>query len=136
VSFVCHSMGGLVVRAFTYISGASDFIRKVVTLGTPHIGTMQDSGLIDYSVKWGEFVTSAMPGFSNKECLSLKELRGTDQPNPLLKSLKQQNSAVDAITRCLAHRVAIRIELGINPVLNYVANRTSKSAGEWTERWT
>lgn len=123
VSFVCHSMGGLVVRAFTYISGASDFIRKIVTLGTPHVGTMQDSGLIDWFVKWGEFVTSAMPGFSNKECLSLRELRGDDQPNPLLESLKQPNPTVDTIPVLSASGGHSRIELGSSSLVNYAANR-------------
>ena len=39
VSLVCHSMGGLVARAYLR-SHAHSHVRRVVTLGTPHHGTV------------------------------------------------------------------------------------------------
>lgn len=50
-ALVCHSMGGLVARAYLQNSSASSaFVRKVITLGTPHKGSaiakhMHDKGL-------------------------------------------------------------------------------------------
>ncbi|UCU99811.1 esterase/lipase family protein [Acidovorax radicis] len=36
---VCHSMGGLAVRAWLRAHGADDHVHRVLTLGTPHGGT-------------------------------------------------------------------------------------------------
>lgn len=36
---VCHSMGGLAVRAWLRASGADRRVKRIVTLGTPHHGT-------------------------------------------------------------------------------------------------
>ncbi|WP_432695691.1 lipase family alpha/beta hydrolase [Marinobacterium sp. YM272] len=38
VYLVCHSLGGLLARAYLASSGANHAIRKVVTIGTPHQG--------------------------------------------------------------------------------------------------
>jgi pimeloyl-ACP methyl ester carboxylesterase len=38
VSFVCHSMGGLVARAYVAHHGGAEVTRKIVTLGTPYRG--------------------------------------------------------------------------------------------------
>ncbi len=40
VVLVCHSMGGLVARAYLRQPGAGAAVRKLVTLGTPHHGTV------------------------------------------------------------------------------------------------
>lgn len=37
---VCHSMGGLVLRAAMARHGADEMVRRIVTLGTPHNGTV------------------------------------------------------------------------------------------------
>ncbi|ESP92310.1 MULTISPECIES: alpha/beta hydrolase [Pseudoalteromonas] len=50
-AFVCHSMGGLVARDYlTNASQQSQYVKKVITLGTPHKGSaiakhMHDKGL-------------------------------------------------------------------------------------------
>lgn len=38
--FVCHSMGGLVARWYVEHLGGSDVTRKVITIGTPHRGSV------------------------------------------------------------------------------------------------
>jgi hypothetical protein len=41
VSFVCHSMGGLVVRYYLEVLGGREHARRVVTLGTPYSGAVK-----------------------------------------------------------------------------------------------
>ncbi|MDY0743313.1 hypothetical protein SNE35_02290 [Paucibacter sp. R3-3] len=38
---LCHSMGGLVARWFAEREGGADFIRAIVTMGTPHRGALK-----------------------------------------------------------------------------------------------
>lgn len=40
ITFVCHSMGGLVARWYVEQEGGWEVTRKVVTIGTPHRGAM------------------------------------------------------------------------------------------------
>ncbi len=42
VCVVAHSMGGLVARALISLNGGDRFVRGVITLGTPHLGTLKD----------------------------------------------------------------------------------------------
>ena len=41
VTFICHSMGGLIVRYLLEVLGAREIARKVVTLGTPFSGSLK-----------------------------------------------------------------------------------------------
>lgn len=41
VTFVCHSMGGLVARWYVSMEGGASVTRKLITLGTPHRGTVR-----------------------------------------------------------------------------------------------
>jgi hypothetical protein len=41
VVFLCHSMGGLIARWYVDICGGADLARKIVTLGTPHRGSLK-----------------------------------------------------------------------------------------------
>jgi hypothetical protein len=40
LAFVCHSMGGLVARWYVECLGGSEVTRKVITIGTPHRGSV------------------------------------------------------------------------------------------------
>ncbi|WP_109555709.1 esterase/lipase family protein [Mycobacteroides chelonae] len=41
ITFVCHSMGGLVARWYVSMEGGAAVTRKVITLGTPYRGTVR-----------------------------------------------------------------------------------------------
>lgn len=90
ITLICHSMGGLVARAFCYFPGASDFLLKVVTLGTPHNGTLGNWDLLKYMVKWAEEqMHRPLIGF-RKSCKSAKEVLGIDEES-LLQQLQRSN---------------------------------------------
>ncbi len=40
IVFVCHSMGGLVARWYAEKEGGAEITRKIITLGTPHRGSL------------------------------------------------------------------------------------------------
>ena len=40
LTFVCHSMGGLVARWLTEVSGLRPHVRRIITLGTPFAGSL------------------------------------------------------------------------------------------------
>lgn len=46
VAVVAHSMGGLVARSLVALSGGDKYVRGVITLGTPHLGTLKDAGAL------------------------------------------------------------------------------------------
>ena len=41
VCFLCHSMGGLIVRYYLEVLGGSDLTSRVITLGTPYSGSVK-----------------------------------------------------------------------------------------------
>lgn len=41
IVFVCHSMGGLVARWYVHQEGGAELTRRVITLGTPHRGSVK-----------------------------------------------------------------------------------------------
>lgn len=87
VVLVCHSMGGLVARAFLSLNGGNQFVKKVITLGTPHDGTLTNSGLIHYFATWGEYYTGLTTGGYSSSCRSALQLMMKDGWNPLLLQL-------------------------------------------------
>lgn len=40
VTFVCHSMGGLIARSYVYLEGGAEITNKIITLGTPYRGSV------------------------------------------------------------------------------------------------
>ncbi len=78
VSLICHSMGGLVGRALVQLCNGKKYVNALVTLGSPHDGTLKSSELVDVLIRWGEYVSTVMPHFT-PDCDSAKELTGKDQ---------------------------------------------------------
>ncbi|MGE1002643.1 lipase family alpha/beta hydrolase [Ralstonia pseudosolanacearum] len=87
VVLVCHSMGGLVGRAFISFNGGNQFVRKVVTLGTPHDATLTNSQLVRFFVTWGEYYTGLNSGGYSSSCRSALQLTMQDGENPFLQQL-------------------------------------------------
>lgn len=87
VVLVCHSMGGLVARAFISFNGGNQFVSKVVTLGTPHDATLTNSTLVRCFVTWGEYYTGLTNGGYSSSCRSALQLTMKDGENPFLQQL-------------------------------------------------
>lgn len=121
-SLVCHSMGGLVARAFTYQRGACGYIKKIVTLGTPHSGTLGNSFILRVMLKWGEFVTEAVPGFTLKSCSSAQEASGSDVPPILLDRLMRINVDARGVSVLSMSGGCQSLEFGKNILLNSILN--------------
>jgi pimeloyl-ACP methyl ester carboxylesterase len=87
VVLVCHSMGGLVARAFISFNNGNRFVSKVVTLGTPHDATLTNSHLVRCFVTWGEYYTGLSNGGYSSSCRSALQLTMQDGEEPFLKRL-------------------------------------------------
>ncbi len=63
--FVCHSMGGLVVRYYTQALGGAADTAGVITLGTPHIGSVKALTALANGLSIGRLVdlTALVRGF-------------------------------------------------------------------------
>lgn len=101
VTLVGHSMGGLVARSALALGDEYDVISSMITLGTPHSGTLTNFDLLKYFVRAGEHITEAMPGFG-LECASAKELIGTDSDAVPLVEILNQNSDIQESTPILS----------------------------------
>jgi pimeloyl-ACP methyl ester carboxylesterase len=87
VILVCHSMGGLVARAFVSFNGGNGFVRKVVTLGTPHDATLTNSSLVRCFVTLGEYYTGLTNGGYSSSCRAALQLTMQDGKSPFLQQL-------------------------------------------------
>lgn len=81
---VCHSMGGLVARALIAFEGGDRYVRKIITLGTPHDGTLKSATLLRFLLYWGEHVSGLNPHAFSAKSISAVELLQRDTPPPLL----------------------------------------------------
>ncbi|WP_322106023.1 esterase/lipase family protein [Paraburkholderia sp. J41] len=99
VSFVCHSMGGLVARAFTFHPEACRFINKIVTLGTPHNGAFRGDKWLNTAVKAARVICKVpLTGYTAKKVVAAEELLGTDHESaPLIHRLLSQNYDTETI---------------------------------------
>lgn len=90
-ALVCHSMGGLVGRALIQLSEQSKYVSSLVTLGTPHCGTLCDANFVHCLIKWAENISKENPKFK-KDCQSAKELTRIDNRGgiSLLENLKSE----------------------------------------------
>jgi pimeloyl-ACP methyl ester carboxylesterase len=95
LTLVCHSMGGLVSRAFIQLMDGAKYCKGIVTLGTPHNGTLHNSEVLEIFLKWGEYVSGVMPYFT-PDCVSALELIGKDE-NKLIRKLNEDLEGLDGI---------------------------------------
>jgi pimeloyl-ACP methyl ester carboxylesterase len=121
---VGHSMGGLVCRAFVSMEGGEKFVKRVITLGSPHAGTLRDAGVLRLVLAWGESVSELHPKSFMPECTSGKQLMQLDAHLREETMLARLNSSVapegvfyDSISGSRSH-----IEFGRNPLRNVLAN--------------
>lgn len=84
---VCHSMGGLVGRALISLESGDRFVRKLITLGTPHGGTLTEPKFVEYLLAWGESVSGLVQGGFSMRARSALQLVGRD-PDKLLERLR------------------------------------------------
>jgi triacylglycerol esterase/lipase EstA (alpha/beta hydrolase family) len=92
-----HSMGGLVARALISYEGGSRFVRKLITLGTPHDGTLTEQKFIEYLLAWSESVSGLAQGGYSAKSRSALQLIGRDEPQFLLEQLKQAINFNDTV---------------------------------------
>lgn len=85
---VAHSMGGLVARTFIALEGGAKYVRKLITLGTPHNGTLRNKRALQVVADWAESISTLNPIGYSTDTLSAKQLIGEDGPEPLLERLK------------------------------------------------
>ena len=91
VVLICHSMGGLVGRAFISFNEGNRFVKKVVTLGTPHDATLTNSKLVRCFVTWGEYYSGLTNGGYSSSCRSALQLTMQDGEKPFLQRLLDAN---------------------------------------------
>lgn len=90
VKIVAHSMGGLVSRAMIEYNSGAKFVKKLITLGTPHLGTPVAAlrNFLGTIVKMGE-TESTLIAYNNKtegfrdlqdNSLFIQKMKGITQP--------------------------------------------------------
>jgi pimeloyl-ACP methyl ester carboxylesterase len=72
---VAHSMGGLVARQA--IKTSKSFFKKLVMLGTPNNGTLNDKWYIQFLLEYGEYISEEIP-HATPSCKSALELTKSD----------------------------------------------------------
>lgn len=87
IVLVCHSSGGLIGRALISFYKGNQFVRRVVTLGTPHDATLTDSSLIRCFITLGEYYTGLTTGGYSSSCRSALQLTKQDSDGPYLEKL-------------------------------------------------
>lgn len=128
-SFVCHSMGGLVARAFYQLTECREYVSSIVTLGTPHGGTLYNSRLVEFVIQWGENISKDMPGF-HPDCQSARELVGSDNESsvPLLEKMKRDGHQLCEIPMLSISAGKRWLEVGDSYFVNFFANRALQKA--------
>lgn len=102
VALVAHSMGGLIARAALRAGGAN-LLRQIVTLGTPHHGTLLARGLPLTPVR------QMRPGSAWLESLNLMQADGLGVPLSCLYS-PDDNLIVPAQSGTFPHATTIRLD--------------------------
>lgn len=119
---VCHSMGGLVGRSLIALEGGSRYIRKVITLGTPHDGTMRSSHVLRLLLNWGEHVSGINPNAFSPSSNSAKELIGADSPPTLLSRLQAASPGSAPVEYFSISGGLNELEFGKGPIRDKLAN--------------
>lgn len=123
VHLICHSMGGLVARAFTYRRNSCAYLNKIVTLGSPHKGTLNSRFFVRQYINYGAHLTRAVPRFGTKGCLSSQELTGNDTAPSLLSRLVRANDPAAAVPVLSISGGLSRLEFGRSALSNAARNR-------------
>jgi pimeloyl-ACP methyl ester carboxylesterase len=92
-----HSMGGLVARALIALHAGHRFVRKLISLGTPHDGTLTEQRFIEYLLAWSESISGVTQGGYSPKCRSALQLIGRDRPDFLLEKLKASPCPAGAV---------------------------------------
>jgi len=133
VSLICHSMGGLVGRALHQLTPSSSQLNAMVTLGTPHAGTLDGSKILGHMVKWGENLTKEFSGF-HPSCQSAAELTLSDAQTTkdcLLARLNRTASQFDQLPVLSISGGKRWLEVGSVIGVNVIANfRLQKILGQ------
>lgn len=122
VVLVCHSMGGLVGRALVSLEGGERFVRKVITLGTPHDGTMRSSYVLRMLLSWGEHVSGLNPNAFSPKSNSARELIGSDDSPTLLNRMQAAPPGRQAVEYYSISGGLNELEFGDGLVRNKIAN--------------
>jgi len=118
---VGHSMGGLVARAFVALENGHRWVRKVITLGTPHGGTLQDVKVLRRFAQLGERLTGLNPrGYAMHSASALQLMQADNQM--LLKRLNAAVPKVPIEFLSISGGHA-NLDFGRGVVKNYLANR-------------
>ncbi|MBT0571426.1 alpha/beta hydrolase [Curvibacter sp. CHRR-16] len=84
-----HSMGGLVTRALVAMCSGHNFVRKALTIGSPHDGTLVKKALLGLMVAAGERISGVVHGgygYAAKSALQLTK-QDTTSGTPFLDVL-------------------------------------------------
>lgn len=94
-----HSMGGLVARALVVMCAGHGFVRKVLTIGSPHDGTLVKKALLGIMVAAGERISGVVHGGYGYAAKSARQLtkQDTTSGTPFLDVLNstQPNAQVE-----------------------------------------
>ncbi|WP_114635259.1 alpha/beta hydrolase [Vibrio splendidus] len=124
VSLICHSMGGLVGKSLYLLTEAKCFVSSLVTIGTPHQGTLTDAKVMQHLINAGEYLSGSSTSYRPDSC-SAKELMGVDNYNNigLLDSLTQKADELKELPILSISGGRRYLEVGSNQILNYAANK-------------
>ena len=115
-------MGGLVGRAFISFNGGNQFVRKVVTLGTPHDATLTNSHLVRCFVTWGEYYTGLANGGYSSSCRSALQLTMQDGAAPFLQQLLEAKPVIPDVQFLSISGGKNKLKFGKNFVRNKLIN--------------
>lgn len=121
LTVVCHSMGGLVARALVAFENGDRFVKKIVTLGTPHLGTLKNSRFLNLMLDWSENLAGFNPNKHGVSGRSAKQLIGEDEAPTLIEKLKRHSSK--DVSYLSVSGSLNWIEFGRNPLKNAIANK-------------
>lgn len=124
ISFICHSMGGLVGKSLYLLTEAKRFVSSLVTIGTPHQGTLTDAKVLQHLINAGEYLCGSPTSYRPDGC-SAKELMGVDNYNNigLLGSLALKADELKDLPILSISGGRRYLEVGSNQILNYAANK-------------
>ena len=123
VILVCHSMGGLVARALIGLEQGQTYVKKIITLGTPHDATLTNSLVLEHLVSLGESVSTLVKGGFSKSGRSALQLIGGDEPDYLLKKLKTLTPGKPSVSYFSVSGGNQYLTVGKNRILNIIVNK-------------
>ena len=122
IVLVCHSMGGLVGRALLSFEGGAKYVRKIITLGTPHDGTLRNVRVLRMLLSWGEYVSGLNPNAFSPKASSALELLEADAPPTLISRLRDFSPTDNTVEYYSISGGLERLEFGSGPIRDKVVN--------------